>query len=140
MSHTWAVHVCRVRQWLNAQGGSSGAWKVLPKQMDFQVAVQGADIVVVLLTPAWSASASGRADLSATQALRLEAHETDAVKPWQQASPQVVVVGFEGVDFSEDSVKQLVNVNPSVKHDAETLLLGDVQASLFLLWRLIDQI
>lgn len=129
-----------MRQSLNAQSGSSGAWKVLPKQMDFQVAVQAADIVVMLLTPAWSASASGRADLSATQALRLSAHELDAVKPWQQASPVVVVVGFEGVDWSDDSVKQLVNTNPSVKHDAPSLLLGDVQASLFLLWRLIDNV
>ena len=107
--------------------------------MEFNVAVQAADVVVVLLTQAWSASASGRADLSATQALRLSARELDAVKPWQQASPVVLVVGFEGVDWSDDSVKQLVNVNPSVKHDAASLLLGDVRASLFLLWRLVDQ-
>lgn len=130
----------RVRQWLNAQAGSSRAWKVLPNQMEFGVAVQAADVVVILLTPAWSASASGRADLSSTQALRLSAHETEAVKPWQQASPVVVVVGFEGVDWGDDSMKQLVNINPSVKHGATSLLMGDVQASLFLLWRLVDQI
>ena len=113
---------------------------MLPKEMEFPVAVQAADVVVVLLTPAWSASSSGRTDLNATQALRLAAHEAGAVKPWEQASPVVVVVGFEGVDWSDDAVKQLVNMNPSVKHGASSLLLGDVQASLFLLWRLVGQI
>ena len=131
---------CRVRQSLNAQAGSSGKWKVLPEQMEFRVAVQAADVVVVLLTPAWSASASAREDLSATQGLRLAAYETGAAKPWQQASPVVILIGFEGVDWSDDSVAQLFNANPSVKHNGASLLLGDVRGSLFLLWRLVDQI
>jgi hypothetical protein len=108
--------------------------------MDFSVTVQAADVVVILLTPAWCASTSGRSDLTSTLALRLSAHEMDAVKPWQQAAPVVVVIGFDGVDWGEESVRRLVNINPSVKHDATSLLLGDVQASLFLLWRLVDQI
>ena len=108
--------------------------------MEFRVAVQAADIVVVLLTPAWSASTAGRRDLSATQGLRLAAYETGAAKPWQQASPVVILVGFEGVDWSDNSVKQLVRTNPSVQHNASSLLLGDVQGSLFLLWQLVDQI
>jgi hypothetical protein len=129
----------RVRASLNAQGGSTGVWRVFPTDIAFDVAVQSADVVIVLLTAEWSASASGRADLNATQGLRLSAHEEDRAKPWQQGSPIVVMVGFSGVDWGSDKVKQLVGV-PTVTHDAESLCLGNVKDTLFLLWRLVNQI
>ena len=131
---------CRVRASLNAQAGSTGAWRVFPMDIAFDVAVQRADVVIVLLTAEWSASASGRADLNSTQGLRLSAHEADRVNPWQAGSPIVIVVGFKGVDWSSGSVKQLVDINPTVMHDAESLCLGAVADSLFLLWQLVNQI
>ena len=106
----------------------------------FDDAVTRADVVIVMLTPEWCASSSGRSDLNATQGRRLSAHESGRVKPWQQGSPVVLILGFKGVDWSAGSVKQLVDINPTVQHDAESLCLGDVQASLFLLYRLIAQI
>ena len=106
----------------------------------FDDAVTRADVVIVMLTPDWCASSSGRSDLNATQGRRLSAHESGRVKPWQQGSPVVLILGFKGVDWSAGSVKQLVDINPTVQHDAESLCLGDVQASLFLLYRLIAQI
>ena len=36
----------------------------------------------------------------------------------------VILIGFEGVDWSDDSVAQLFNANPSVKHNGASLLLG----------------
>ena len=152
-----------LRQSLAQQASSSGAWRVFPcvcsdalsfarhvllvdspwgrrEEAFFDDAVTRADVVIVMLTPDWCASSSGRSDLNATQGRRLSAHESGRVKPWQQGSPVVLILGFKGVDWSAGSVKQLVDINPTVQHEAESLCLGDVQASLFLLYRLIAQI
>ena len=52
----------------------------------------------------------------------------------------IAVVGFSGLDWGSQAVKQLVDINPTVTHDAESLCLGAVTESLFLLWRLVNQI
>ena len=57
-----------------------------------------------------------------------------------EGSPVVLILGFKGVDWSAGSVKQLVDINPTVQHEAESLCLGDVQASLFLLYRLLVEV